>query len=53
MRVHMQPLPEGLAAVVLGSHSPRLAALKRQYDPECLFTVHRGVDGDDWGPGPG
>ena len=36
-----------------GPHSPRLAALKRQYDPECLFAVHRGVDGADWGQGPG
>ncbi len=31
-----------------GKHYPRLAAIKRRYDPEGLFTVHHGVGSEAW-----
>jgi FAD/FMN-containing dehydrogenase len=31
-----------------GPHYPRLARIKRRYDPTGLFTVHHGVGSEDW-----
>ena len=31
-----------------GSNYPRLAAVKKKYDPEGLFTVHHGVGSEQW-----
>jgi FAD/FMN-containing dehydrogenase len=31
-----------------GANYPRLAAIKRRYDPEGLFTVHHGVGSETW-----
>ena len=31
-----------------GAHYPRLARIKRRYDPDGLFTVHHGVGSEGW-----
>lgn len=31
-----------------GVHYPRLARIKRRYDPDGLFTVHHGVGSEGW-----
>ena len=31
-----------------GDHYPRLKAVKAQYDPDGLFTVHHGVGSEAW-----
>ena len=31
-----------------GGHYPRLAAIKKKYDPEGLFFVHHGVGSENW-----
>jgi FAD/FMN-containing dehydrogenase len=33
-----------------GPHYPRLARIKRRYDPRGLFTVHHGVGSEAWSP---
>ena len=33
-----------------GSNYPRLAHVKRRYDPDGLFTVHHGVGSEAWSP---
>ena len=40
--------PAGLAARLLGPNYARLAAVKRRYDPDGLFTVHHGVGSEEW-----
>lgn len=33
-----------------GPNYPRLAAVKRKYDPDGLFFVHQGVGSEEWSP---
>jgi FAD/FMN-containing dehydrogenase len=33
-----------------GPNYPRLARIKRRYDPDGLFTVHHGVGSESWSP---
>ncbi len=33
-----------------GPHYPRLAEIKRKYDPDGLFFVHNGVGSEGWSP---
>ena len=35
-------------AAFWGSNYPRLAAAKKQYDPDGLFFVHHGVGSEEW-----
>ena len=31
-----------------GTNHPKLQAIKRKYDPDCLFFVHHGVGSEEW-----
>ncbi|HXQ12875.1 MAG TPA: FAD-binding oxidoreductase [Caulobacteraceae bacterium] len=39
---------EGWQTAFWGPHYPRLARIKRRYDPDGLFTVHHGVGSEAW-----
>ena len=48
VRLGKQLLQRGLAAGVLGEHYPKLAGVKKKYDPAGLFFVHHGVGSEEW-----
>ncbi len=39
---------EGWQQAYWGNNYPRLAEIKRKYDPDGLFIVHNGVGSEDW-----
>jgi FAD/FMN-containing dehydrogenase len=41
---------EGWQQSYWGSNYPRLASIKKKYDPSGLFFVHNGVGSEEWSP---
>lgn len=39
---------QGFQQAYWGSNYPRLAEIKKKYDPEGLFIVHNGVGSEGW-----